>query len=798
MHPTGRLPSDFDRAFTASPPPPVSAIASIRTLALALFVAGSIYVATFAVLMGGVIGPRAATLQDATETVRAVLDELVLTGRRADALLAATQVAREDPARVSELTDRLAGVPESAAVIGAQRLAKIPAELRIVLGEAASTESLLVSAIREATANIELDRRAATVVSIAQADSLGGALTAHLSEAQRLGYENLTEQQADLNELAGQVARWLLWWILAGAAAIPAMFLLIRGRVLRPLATLDEGLAKVAAGHFDATLEIERNDEIGRLSHHFNRMTGVLRARAEADSAAFERVEDELRMSGEYLRSFVEYASDMITVVESDGTLRFASPSVEAVLGFKPEEVVGMSAFDLVHPEDRAEVMALFKKGIQDPDREERALLRYAHRDGTWRHVEVVARNLLNHPAVKGIVIVSRDITDLRQREDELRQARKMEAVGQLTGGVAHDFNNLLTVVIGNLELLEEELGEEGRLKEYVREAMKAANRGADLTQGLLAFSRRQPLRPRIVDLRKLVGGMVDLMRRTLGETIDIELVGASDLWNCEVDPTQLETVVLNLGINARDAMEDGGRLTIEFGNAHLDADYVEHHPYVEAGEYVMLAVADSGHGMEADVVEKAFEPFFTTKDVGRGSGLGLSMVYGFVKQSGGHVDLTSEPGEGTTVTIYLPRVHQTESAPDPKALPGPEPIGDGELILVVEDHGPLRALAVELLARLGYATLAAEDGHEALEVLRTEEGIAVLFTDVVLPGGMSGADLARQARDLRPDLKVLYTSGYSEDAVTQRGRLDPGVDLLEKPYGRSDLAFGVARALNA
>ncbi|AKJ02951.1 PAS domain S-box-containing protein [Archangium gephyra] len=374
-----------------------------------------------------------------------------------------------------------------------------------------------------------------------------------------------------------------------------------------------------------------------------------------------------------------------------------------------------------------------------------------------------------------------------RQTEVALRQSQKMEAVGKLTGGVAHDFNNLLQVIGGNLQLLQRDIVGNERAQRRLETAVGAVERGARLAAQLLAFARRQPLEPAVINLGRLVRGMGDLLRRALGEGIEIETVIAGGLWNTLADPNQLENVILNLAINARDAMDGEGRLTIEAGNAMLDDHYALLHQDVEAGQYVLLAISDTGSGMSPEVLERAFEPFFTTKPEGRGTGLGLSMVYGFVKQTGGHIKIYSEVGHGTTIKIYLPRSLQAEVV---ATEPVTGPIEGGtETILVVEDDPEVRATVVELLTELGYRVLKAADGQSALAVIQSGMPVDLLFTDVVMPGPVRSPDLARQAKALLPDLEVLFTSGYTENAIVHGGRLDPGVSLLSKPYRREDLA---------
>jgi signal transduction histidine kinase/ActR/RegA family two-component response regulator len=384
-----------------------------------------------------------------------------------------------------------------------------------------------------------------------------------------------------------------------------------------------------------------------------------------------------------------------------------------------------------------------------------------------------------------------------RQRvEEALRQSQKMEAIGQLTGGIAHDFNNLLQVIVGNLEVLQLKLGKDADERRFVAAALRGAARGAALTQRLLAFARRQPLDPKPIDVNRLVVDMSELLHSTLGESIDIEAVLASGLWPVMADANQLESALLNLCVNARDAMPEGGRLTIETANATLDERYASEHD-VGAGEYVMMAVSDGGTGMTQDVAEHAFEPFFTTKDVGKGSGLGLSQVYGFIKQSGGHVKIDSAPGQGTTVKVYLPRLVLV-GPPVHAIAPVVAHTADSHdsTILVVEDDDDVRAYTASMLRDFGYRVTEVRTASEALSALAARNDIDLLFTDVGLPGGMNGRQLAQEAVRRRPKLRVLFTSGYARDALAHEGRLDPGVDLIAKPFTRVALASKVREAL--
>jgi signal transduction histidine kinase len=384
---------------------------------------------------------------------------------------------------------------------------------------------------------------------------------------------------------------------------------------------------------------------------------------------------------------------------------------------------------------------------------------------------------------------------EIEATESQVRQAQKMEAIGQLTGGVAHDFNNILTVITGTIEILSEAVKDRPHLAQITDMIGAAAARGADLTKQLLAFSRRQPLQPRNVDVNAVVVDAARLLRPTLGEQIEIESMLAHDSAPALIDPSQLTNAILNLALNARDAMPNGGKLTLETKNVVLDENYAAMSSEVNPGNYVMIAVSDSGEGIPASLLEKVFEPFYTTKEVGKGSGLGLSMVYGFVKQSNGHIKIYSEEGHGTTVKLYLPQaVGVADALP---AEPGiSEFVRGDESILIVEDDALVREYVVTQISRLGYDTLAANSATEALAIINGPERIDLLFTDVIMPGGMNGRQLAIEAQTRRPRLKILYTSGYTENAIVHHGRLDAGVLLLPKPYLGSDLARMIRTAL--
>ncbi len=488
--------------------------------------------------------------------------------------------------------------------------------------------------------------------------------------------------------------------------------------------------------------------------------------------------------------------SPVLKVVASRaGTITAANPTWSRVLGWLPEETVGRSIISFVEPEDREAASARLSR-VADGTAimtSESVLLT---RDGGRRRIAWTSV-----PDGETIYAFGRDITAeteaaaaLASSEAALRQAQKMEAIGQLTGGVAHDFNNLLQVVSGNLQLLSRDIAGNDTASRRIHNAMEGVARGSRLASQLLAFGRRQPLAPKVIDLGKLIRGMDEMLRRALGETIEIESVVAGGLWNTLVDPGNVENALLNLAINARDAMEGSGKLTIEAGNAVLDATYARAHPDVTPGRYVMLAVTDTGSGIPADIVDKVFDPFFSTKPEGKGTGLGLSMVYGFVKQSGGHIKIYSEPGEGTTIRLYLPRSAQAE---DDLVSHDRGPITGGtETILVAEDDRGVRETVIETLTDLGYRVLQAPDAKSALAIVESGVAIDLLFTDVVMPGPVKSTELARRAVERLPGLSVLFTSGYTENSIVHEGRLDEGVELLSKPYSLEQLARKVRHQL--
>jgi PAS domain S-box-containing protein len=483
---------------------------------------------------------------------------------------------------------------------------------------------------------------------------------------------------------------------------------------------------------------------------------------------------------------------DLILVVDRQGYFLRVSPSARAILGHKPEEMIGRNAKEFVYAADLETTRANMRHARRgrDPRNFE---CRYVHKDGY--SVPLTWTGIWSEPDQQ-YFFIGRDMSDQVLLESQLRQAQKMEAVGQLTGGVAHDFNNILTVIIGMTEILSQELAGDPSLAPLVASVDEAATRGAQLTQRMLAFARKQPLHARNFDLNEIVTRTTTMLAPMLGEDIALKSVLADGLWEAFADSSQVEDAILNLAVNARDAMPNGGELVIETSNAVLDENYAAQNVEVTPGEYVAVSITDSGSGMAPEVLERVFEPFFTTKEVGRGSGLGLSMVYGFAKQSRGHVKIYSEVGHGTRVMVYLPRAaaaKNEEPAPPARA----HPVGR-ETILVVEDNSAVRKVAVRILQGLGYQVREAADGPSALTILQAPGGVDLLFTDLIMPKGMSGQELLTRARALRPDLKALFTSGYSERFIKDKGATQEGVALLSKPYRSQSLAEAVRAALDA
>ncbi len=526
-----------------------------------------------------------------------------------------------------------------------------------------------------------------------------------------------------------------------------------------------------------------------------------------------------LKESEERFRLVAESAPVKLWMGDVEGKCVYLNAMLRRFWGVTPEEVPHFDWLTTVHPDDMETLTVAYMTAMRE-HKPFSVEARFRRADGVYRIISTTAQPRFGRRGeFEGMIGVNVDITDrrraeeaqqmlnatLEQRVDEeiarrskaeeaLRQSQKMESIGKLTGGVAHDFNNLLQVVSGNLQLLAKDVSGNERAEMRVSNALEGISRGAKLANQLLAFGRRQALEPKVVNIGRLVTGMGDMLRRTIGESVEVDTMVSGGLWNTLVDPGQLENALLNLAINARDAMDGTGKLTIEVGNAFLDDAYAADHPEVEAGQYVVLAVTDTGTGIEPELLTQVFEPFFSTKPQGKGTGLGLSMVYGFVKQSGGHIKIYSERGHGTTVKLYLPRINQSEDVLTPT---GAAPVTGGtETVLVAEDDDAVRATVVDMLSELGYRVLTAKDAASALTVIESGAAVDLLFTDVVMPGPLKSTELARKARERIPGIAVLFTSGYTENSIVHGGRLDAGVELLSKPYTREALARKIRQVL--
>jgi PAS domain S-box-containing protein len=510
-------------------------------------------------------------------------------------------------------------------------------------------------------------------------------------------------------------------------------------------------------------------------------------AKVTRDLTERRAAEQELRASEERFRMLVHSVTDYaIYLLDANGRVSSWNAGAERFKGYSADEIMGEHFSRFYTEEDQAaEIPRIALETAAREGRFETEGWRL-RKDGSRFWASVIIDSVRNDDGeLVGFAKVTRDLTEKRAIEEQLRQSQKMEAVGQLTGGIAHDFNNLLTGIGGSLEMMQVRMaqGRTADFDRYLLAAQGAVKRAAALTHRLLAFSRRQPLDPRPTNINRLVNDLHDLIQRTVGPSVRVEVVGASGLWPTLVDPNQLENAILNLSINARDAMPDGGRLTIETANKWLD-ERAARQQDLPVGQYVSICVSDTGTGMAPDVVAKAFEPFFTTKPLGEGTGLGLSMIYGFARQSGGQVRIYSEVGQGTTMCIYLPR-HDEEAVSEDDAISpaSSDPVGDGEVVLLIDDEPTIRMLVAEVLSEAGYAVIEAPDGATGLRILESNARIDLLITDVGLPGGMNGRQVADAARVSRPELKILFITGYAENAVVGGGRLEKGMYLLSKPF---------------
>ena len=546
-----------------------------------------------------------------------------------------------------------------------------------------------------------------------------------------------------------------------------------------------------ARGDLSARVSLPGRDELSNLGGAINHMLEAL-----------EKSQEDQHVSEKRFRTLIENSSDMIALVTADGTVSYASPSTVRILGYPFEEFVGRKVFELVHMEDRTNIDNLLAGILREPENAASAEFRLLHKDGSWRWIEGSWNNFLSEPDIGSIVVNYHDISgrkgveaERRQLEDQLRQAQKMEAVGRLAGGVAHDFNNLLMVIQGQSEIILQRLKPQEALISNVEEIRQAAGRAASLTRQLLAFSRMQVLQPKVLDLNAVLTDIGRMLPRLIPESIELSILPCVPLGQVKADQNQIEQVIINLAVNARDAMPQGGKLTITTENVYLDEAYAKRHSGLLPGPYVMLAVSDTGVGMDQETQRHIFEPFFTTKALGKGTGLGLATVYGVVKQSGGWIWVYSELGRGSRFKIYLPCVEETVHLPAVSKTV--EVVRRGsETILLAEDQEGVRDLISEFLVSNGYTILTASNGEEALEVAQRHDGpIHLLLTDVMMPK-MSGHELARRLAQVRSETSVLYMSGYSDYAAPDHPSLDSTIPTLEKPFALNNLAYKLREVL--
>ena len=759
---------------------------SVRSTLALLALAGTTVVVFLAVLLAVTIIPPAAAVRQSTQPVVYLVDAL---NADAEALDEAVRDVRvivaeggvADPALAARARTRLAALTDQSRLRGYD---KVPPGIRSQLAGVDADVTQLEDRLLEVLDLTQMHRLGEARDRARLADSLQIVIRRDLTVAGVRAGTDLLAREVALEEAGRHATRLAVLLALAGAA-LSALYLgVLRQRVDRPLAELGRALERVEGGELATSLPVRRPDEMGRLAEHFNAMTAVMAATRRRD-------EEALRRSEEDFRGLVENASVGIYRSTRDGRFLTANPALVRMLGYDSEkEVLGLDIGRDIFA-DPAERPRLTGANTTSAE------LKLKRRDGAVITVQISSRVVPGSDGLPDFFEgVMQDVTEQRVLEGQLRQSQRLEAVGRLAGGVAHDFNNILTAIIGYSELLLDELAPSHPLRASVQEIRAGADRAASLTRQLLAFSRKQVLQAKVLDLNAAIRDLARMLQRLIGEDVKLDLALHAAPATVRADPGQIEQVVLNLAVNARDAMPDGGRLTIETARRVLDETYSRAHADVVPGEYVMLAVSDTGTGMDAETRARIFEPFFTTKELGKGTGLGLATVYGIVKQSGGSIAVYSEPGRGTTFKTYLPGADAPAPSAD-AALAAPRSNGGRETILLAEDDGAVREVAGQALAQKGYRVLRAPDGQTALELAAAHAGeIAILVTDLVMPG-MSGRELAEALTALRPKLRVLYISGYTDDAVVRHGILAEGLPYLQKPFSAEALAAKVREVVD-
>ncbi|MGB1547364.1 MAG: PAS domain S-box protein [Alphaproteobacteria bacterium] len=603
-----------------------------------------------------------------------------------------------------------------------------------------------------------------------------------------LSYEERVQGAVD--RIIGSVVTGLILAAFCLAFMIASTYWYVYGHLFRPLLSLEGVMGRLANGDTEVQVPmLERYDGVGRMARTVQVFKENLIARKEVEATLREREEQVWTiMEATPIPLFISRVSD--------GKIIYANNAVRDIYGYTKEEVIGLKGVEFYdNPKEREEMILRLRREGHIRNHE----VRVKRADGTLLTALLSVVPII-HNGEEVLLTGVIDVSPLREAEQQLVQATKMEAIGQLTGGVAHDFNNLLTVVLGNIQLIERKVGDDPALTKWVSRAKEATLNGSHLTKQLLAFSRRQVLEPETLDVNELIQRTLDLVRPTLGESIEVDFIPQKEAWPVEIDPHQFESALLNLAVNARDAMPDGGHLLIETSNTHLDEVYARNNLEAKAGDYTLVVVSDTGCGVPKHLIDRIVEPFFTTKETGKGTGLGLSMIYGFVKQSNGHFKIYSEEGKGTCIKMYFPRVHVKEMALEEVASHSNGGItpSNGEHVLIVEDAPSVRETVADFLEENGYHVYGAGNGPEALRMLEEIHHLDLLFTDVVMPGGMDGPAVAQKVREKFPGLKVLFTSGYTGTSFLKNWQVGENEEFIGKPYQHEVLAEKLRHMLEA